>query len=113
MNHKCVCEGYAKAFKYMLDSFGIESTLVIGTATNSQGESENHAWNYVKLNGRWYAVDCTWDDPIIVGGFSNDEIKYTYFLKGANTFSRDHFPVGVFTEGGKEFIYPNLSGTDY
>ena len=113
INHKCVCEGYAKAFKYLLDSFGIESTIVIGTATNSQGQSENHAWNYVNLDGIWYGVDCTWDDPIIIGGFDDTKISYTYFLKGSNTFDVDHFPTGFFTEEGKEFIYPTISVRDY
>ena len=58
VNGKCVCEGYAKAFKYILDGMGIECTLVIGKATNSSGKSESHAWNYVKLDGNYYAVDC-------------------------------------------------------
>ena len=112
VNHKCVCEGYAKAFKYLLNGLNIESTLVIGKGTNSRGESENHAWNYVKIDEKWYAVDVTWDDPIIIGGAAN-EIQYKYFLKGSNVFDNDHFPTGVFTENGKEFTYPELSRGDY
>ena len=63
---KCVCEGYAKAFKYLLNSVGYECELLQGTATNSSGQTENHAWNAVKLNGIWYEIDTTWDDPIII-----------------------------------------------
>ena len=33
---KCVCEGYAKAFQYLLNEVGIENTIVIGTGTNSK-----------------------------------------------------------------------------
>ena len=113
VNHKCVCEGYAKAFKYLLNGLNIESTLVIGKGTNSRGESENHAWNYVKIDENWYAVDVTWDDPIIIGGGTSNEIQYKYFLKGSNVFDNDHFPTGVFTENGKEFIYPELSVEEY
>ena len=113
VNHKCVCEGYAKAFKYLLNVLNIESTLVIGKGTNSRGESENHAWNYVKIDENWYAVDVTWDDPIIIGGGTSNEIQYKYFLKGSNVFDNDHFPTGVFTENGKEFIYPELSVEEY
>lgn len=113
VNNNCVCEGYAKAFKYLLDNLGIESTIIIGKGTNTQGESENHAWNCVKLDGNWYCVDCTWDDPIIIGGLGINTSKYKYFLKGSSTFNVDHFPSGIFTEGGKEFIYPKLSMTDY
>ena len=63
---KCVCEGYAKAFKYILNSAGYECELLQGVATNSTGQTENHAWNAVKLNGVWYEVDPTWDDPIVI-----------------------------------------------
>ena len=45
INRKCVCEGYARAFKYLLDELNIPCVMVIVTGTNSQGETENHAWN--------------------------------------------------------------------
>lgn len=51
INKKSVCEGYAKAFKYLMDSINIPCTIVIGKATNSEGNTENHAWNYVQLDG--------------------------------------------------------------
>lgn len=63
---KCVCEGYAKAFKYIANAAGFECELMQGKATNSTGETENHAWNCIKLNGLWYQVDSTWDDPIVI-----------------------------------------------
>ncbi len=63
---KCVCEGYAKSFKYILNSAGYECELLQGTATNSSGQTESHAWNAVKLDGVWYEVDPTWDDPIVI-----------------------------------------------
>ena len=114
INKKCVCEGYAKAFKYLLDGINIPCIVVSGEGTNSQGNTENHAWNYVELNGNWYAVDCTWDDPILVGGaILTNSIKYQYFLKGTEVFNKNHVPNGQFTEGGKIFEYPNLSASDY
>ncbi|MBR3249485.1 MAG: hypothetical protein IKF83_02160 [Clostridia bacterium] len=115
INKECVCEGYAKAFKYLLDGVGIDNVIVIGTGTNSKGEAENHAWNYVAIDGNWYAVDVTWDDPIIQGwGISIPSMyKYKYFLKGLDTMNKDHIPNGQFTEKGKVFTYPNVSNTDY
>ena len=114
VNRECVCEGYARAFKYLLNELGIPCVLVIGTATNSQGETENHAWNYVQLNGNWYAVDSTWDDPVIIGGgTATDDSKYKYFLVGEEVINQDHSPSGQFTEGGKTFSYPNLSRESY
>ena len=114
VNNECVCEGYAKSFKYLLDGLGIESTIVIGKATNSSGISENHAWNYVRVGNNWYAIDCTWDDPIIIGGgYAGSDIKYKYFLKGSSTMNLDHFPSGSFTERGITFEYPSLSNSAY
>ena len=109
-----VCEGYAKSFKYLMDALNIPCVIVIGNATNSSGESESHAWNYVQINNIWYAVDCTWDDPVVVGGGRvSNSAKVRYFLKGANTFNTDHFPNGQFTQNGKIYEYPNLSQNDY
>ena len=110
----CVCEGYSKAFKYLLNSAGIECEIVQGTATNSSGETENHAWNCVYLNDNWYLVDVTWDDPIIIGGGTlTGRNKYKYFLKGTETFDKDHREQYQFTEGGKVFSYPEMSKVDY
>ena len=48
-------------------------------------------WNYVKLDGKWYAVDTTWDDPVIVGGgIASEETKHRYFLKGSKDFYKNH-----------------------
>ncbi len=111
---ECVCEGYAKAFQYLMNEIGIDNVIVIGTGTNSSGKTENHAWNYVKLNDNWYAVDVTWDDPILVGeGKLPEKTKYQYFLKGSATMNQNHFASGKFTDAGQIFTYPTLSVEDY
>jgi len=113
INGEAVCEGYARSFKYLMDHLEIPSVLVIGKATNSEGNSENHAWNYVELNGKWYAIDTTWNDPISNTGWVSQSAKYRYFLKGSNEMSKDHTPSGQFTEGGKVFVYPNIEVGNY
>ena len=114
VNKVCVCEGYAKAFQYLMNQAEIENAIVIGIGTNSNGKTENHAWNYVKLAGNWYAVDVTWDDPIIVGGGKlSNKSRYQYFLKGSETMSKNHTESKTFTTGGQEFTYPVLSEKDY
>lgn len=114
VKNECVCEGYAKSFKYLLDQMNIPCIIVIGKATNTKGQTENHAWNYVQINEKWYAVDCTWDDPVIVGnGKIGNNTKYKYFLRGNEYMAKDHILSGQFTEGGQVYTYPELSATDY
>ena len=110
----CVCEGYAKASQYLLNEAGLENVIITGTATNSDGKTENHAWNYVNIDEKWYAIDTTWDDPIIVGGGKlTNTIRYRYFLKGSSTMNKNHFISTKFTSGGQDFEFPELSITDY
>lgn len=110
----CVCEGYAKASQYLLNEAGLENIIITGTATNSDGKTENHAWNYVNINEKWYAIDTTWDDPIIVGGGKlTNTIRYRYFLKGSSTMNKNHFISTKFTSDGQDFEFPELSITDY
>lgn len=109
-----VCEGYAKSYKYLMDALGIPCVIVIGTGTNSSGQSENHAWNYVQINNIWYGVDTTWDDPVVIGGGRPTQTaRYQYFLKGENTLNKDHFPNGQFTQGGNTYSFPTLSKNDF
>lgn len=111
-NKMAVCEGYAKAFKYMMDAANIPCIVVIGKGINSEGKTEAHAWNYVKLDGKWYGIDVTWDDPMLIGGvrLSNKD-KYKYFLKGKGLLD-NHIPTGLASETGITFSYPEL-GNDY
>lgn len=109
-----VCEGYAKAFKYLMDELNIECILVSGTATNSSGHSEAHMWNYIKLNDNWYGVDVTWDDPVIIGNTSSKNIiRHNYFCKGKSTFGKTHIPNGQISDTGIRFSIPELSETNY
>lgn len=111
---KAVCEGYARSFKYIMDELEIPCVLVSGTATNSNGITESHAWNYVLLNGDWYAIDVTWDDPIIIGeGTVSEDTNYKYFLKGSNTFLVTHKPDGYLSQNSIEFKFPTLNNNDY
>lgn len=110
----CVCEGYAKTFKYLANAAGINCEILQGKSTNSYGEVESHAWNCVQIENTWYQVDVTWDDPIILGsGKLTNKSKYRYFLKGTKTFEIDHEIKHQFTDRGKIFDYPDLSASDY
>ena len=113
VNKKTVCEGYARAFKSMMDDLGITCVIVCGTGVNSSGKTETHAWNYINLDGNWYAIDVTWDDPIIIGnGYVSKDIFYKYYLKGSEEFFENHTEDGAIVDGA-HFVYPTLSRTDY
>ena len=51
-----VCDGYALAYKYLLSKVGIDCYMVTSKAMA-------HAWNLIVLDGEYYQVDVTWDDP--------------------------------------------------
>lgn len=55
---KTVCLGYARAFQYLLNEVGVNSSVVIGSVK----EGEGHAWNLVKVGGAYYYVDLTMAD---------------------------------------------------
>lgn len=72
------CVGYSKLMKAFCDYYGISCTLVSGT---------DHMWNTIQINGKWYALDVTWDDTD--GKQKNSKEQYQYFLKGEKTFLAD------------------------
>ena len=86
-----VCNGYAEAMELLLMCSGIDTYMVVGTA-----DGESHAWNIVKLNGEWYHVDVTWDDPL---PDTEDQIVHVYLniddavMERTHTWNRDAYPV--------------------
>ena len=70
VNHVAVCEGYAYALELMLNCVGIDCRYIAGG---------RHAWNQVKINGEWYHVDATWDDPVTGLDQEVENEKHTYF----------------------------------
>lgn len=64
-----LCGGYTDAMAIFLDYYDIPNYKVI---------SENHIWNAVYLNNKWYHLDLTWDDPVMKDG--SNTLEYTFFL---------------------------------
>lgn len=52
-----VCDGYAWAFKTLMDEAGIECSCVTGFLKDDM--SLGHMWNLVKIDGQYYHVDVT------------------------------------------------------
>jgi hypothetical protein len=99
-----VCEGYAKSFQYLCREVGIPCVTV---------SSKDHMWNAVRLNGQWYYVDCTWDDPVV----KQQDGSYT----SHDYSNRNYFLVTSFSGGDSQgshtismsFTPPTVSGSDY
>ena len=89
-NRKAVCDGYADAFMQMAEYAGFETIIVAGVGTNSSGHTESHAWNQIKVDGKWYNIDVTWDDPVAEGDLGFDNARYTYFLVPDSIIDTNH-----------------------
>lgn len=102
--HKIVCEGYARGYQYLCQRAGIQALYYEGTAPNPQGGSELHAWNVLRIGGKYYLADPTWDDGMSAG---SDAVFYKLFLRGSN---HAQFAGRMLANG---YTYPALSTTDY
>lgn len=57
-----VCSGISKCFTYVLRLLDIPVLTVYGDADGARnGNKGGHCWNMVKLNGKYYHLDLTWD----------------------------------------------------
>ena len=107
VNHKAVCEGYAEATYLLLKLCNIESKLIEGhTNSKNAADSSNpdgggtdgvletdsgkkidgHMWNQVLIDGSWYHLDTTWDDPIS----STPTLEHTYFNVNDMIIGKNH-----------------------
>lgn len=91
IKRKAVCEGIAKAFKLMCDVNEIPCIVVSGSSTNNdrQDTGDNHAWNMVKIDGKWYHVDATFDTTINVTNPCRS-LVYDYFCRSDAVIQRNH-----------------------
>jgi hypothetical protein len=79
---KTVCQGFALLTYRMLADVGIESRIEEGYAGG-----ESHAWNAVNLEGKWFLLDTTWDDPI---PFKKGRVLYNYYNVTDAQLQKDH-----------------------
>lgn len=87
VDHQAVCQGYSEAFELLCACCGLKCYVVTGSATNDKGTS-SHAWNMVLIDGNWYHVDVTWDDPIPEK--KQDGISHEYFNVPDDFISSNH-----------------------
>ena len=103
------CAGYCDAFRLLGRLAGLEVEMIGGPTTRDESGSKGHAWNLVKLDGKWYIVDCVWDDlieeePTLEHTFFN--VTYAAF-GGTRTWDADCLPDGPIAEALDENYYFN------
>lgn len=68
-----ICSGYTDTMSIFLDKLNL---------TNVKVATDKHVWNAVYLDGVWYHIDLTWDDPVTSDG--SDIILYHYYMLDTN-----------------------------
>jgi len=92
VENRAICTGYSHAFKLLCNRVGISCMTVKGTS-----KGEGHMWNVVKLDGYWYHVDVTWDDPIVAGSMDGS-LSYDYLNLTDEDICLDHTIAAGFDE---------------
>lgn len=81
-----VCAGYSAAFSVLMNALGAQTISIT---------SSSHEWNEIYLNGHWYNVDVTFDDPQMNGGTNNypdgSNIQHKYFNVSDDTLRSDNY----------------------
>lgn len=83
-----VCEGIAKSVKILCDALGI--WCIIGLCDNNpeKGMKYRHMWNVVRIGGKYYHLDATFDNSLSKDG----NIRYDYFNLSDSQIFKDHEP---------------------
>ncbi len=87
-----LCGGYTDSMAIFLNLLGIKNYKV---------SSENHVWNALYLDGKWYHLDLTWDDPITTN--DTDILEYNFFLIDTEELKelegeQHNFPTEIYQE---------------
>ncbi len=79
---KGVCQSYTLVYMAVLKKLGIEVSY-------AESDLMNHIWNLIKIDGKWYHVDVTWDDPIMD---KPGRVKHDNFLRSDDGIKdTDHY----------------------
>ena len=88
-NGVAVCEGIAKSVKALCDALGIWCIVALSENNPEKGIKYRHAWNIVRMDGKYYHLDATFDNTLS----KNDLIRYDYVNLSDKQIFRDHEPV--------------------
>lgn len=102
---KGVCQGYALLALKLLQELGVETKYVVGEVYTG-----GHAWNLVKVDGEWYHLDTTWNDPV---PDRENIVSYKYFLATDTQMMLDHTWIQSDYPTAKSKKYAMMSQIDH
>lgn len=88
-NGVAVCEGIAKAVKALCDELNIWCVIALSEANPEKGIKYRHAWNVIRIDGKYYHLDVTFDNTLS----KEDTVRYDYVNLADVQIFRDHEPV--------------------
>ncbi|MBS1782199.1 MAG: hypothetical protein JSS78_03970 [Bacteroidetes bacterium] len=105
-------KGYAALFKAFCDVARIKCIVVDGLAKSHPqsigfiSSINNHCWNTVLIDNRWYYIDATWGAGTVNNHFKNFQSEYTdaWLFTNRWLFDRSHFPNKGFQPLSEESI---------
>lgn len=93
---EAVCEGYARLFQALSRASGTECVIIRGEVrlplTKEKRKTLSHAWNAVKIRGRWFPVDTTWDAGFLSGEEYQSRYSAAYLFIPPEELISTHFP---------------------
>lgn len=88
-----VCEGIAKSVKVLCDALGLWCIIAICDNNPEKGLKYRHAWNIVKIDGKYYHLDATFDNSLTNKDPMEAGVRYDYFNLDDKKIFRDHEPL--------------------
>jgi len=96
---KAVCTGYSQLYANLTRKAGLENTVrVFGWAKGTGWEDsdinndENHAWNAVQIDNKWFLIDVTWASNWYQGCKNIKSAYDIFFLAVSEDFINSHYP---------------------
>ncbi|WGH75398.1 transglutaminase domain-containing protein [Tenacibaculum tangerinum] len=95
---KAICEGYAQTFAKICSMLQIENEVIRGHIRNSSRDignakpNANHAWNAVKLHGKWIYIDATWAAGVVNNNRWHSLFNAYYYNIPKEKYFKTHFP---------------------
>lgn len=88
-NGVAVCEGIAKTVKLLCDNLGIWCIIALSDSSPDKGIKYRHAWNIIKIGGKYYHLDATFDNTLSKSGI----LRHDYVNLDDGQIFRDHEPL--------------------